>query len=52
MCWNFVSLDSVIQASGGSEEDTSGGFAYGQVDKVCILQEDEAMQKICKDPSM
>jgi len=24
-----VSLDGVIQASGGPEEDTSGGFAYG-----------------------
>ena len=26
----FVSLDGVIPAPGGPEEDSSGGFAYGE----------------------
>jgi hypothetical protein len=26
---SFVSLDSVMQAPGGPDEDTTGGFAFG-----------------------
>lgn len=46
----FISLDGVMQAPGGPEEDTSGGFAYGGWVWPYYDKSGEAMDGVFKRP--
>jgi hypothetical protein len=46
---SFITLDGVMQAPGGPEEDTSGGFKYGGWTAPYFHEADEAAGELMEN---